>query len=206
MIKRIVLLIVMLTIIKIQLSAQWNMSISTYQEYNDNPFRLRETSGELISSYNLGIEKQFEDFNILYFGSYSTLSQTPAMNYFWHQGGIYTNWENATLGAYFEQRINKEEYNYYDVFLYSAYFRTGLNTELINLKFNTAVAYTSYSNLSDFNNLLLNASIIANKSFETKTTLIGTAIVNYKSYKDKLDSVSLSGKGLQRGQKLCTWQ
>ena len=193
-------LIAMVMIFSGQFYAQWNMSVSTYQEYNENPFRYRETSPELISSYNLGVEKEFGDFNILYFGSYSTLSKTTDMNYFWHQGGLYTNWSNSTLGAYFEQRINKEEYNYYDANLYSAYFRTSTMTDIANLKFNTAVSYTSYPNLSDFNNLLLNASVVVNKSFETKTTLIGAAIINFKSYKDKIDSISLTGRGMQRGR------
>lgn len=188
-------LVIMILLIQVSLSAQWNFSISTNQEYNSNPFRAVESSGELISTYNYGIEKQFGDFSFLYFGSYSALSQTTDMNYYWHQAGVYAEWENSVVGTYFEQRINKDTYNFYDANLFSLYFRHSLPMDFVNLKFNTAAVYSNYPNLPDFNNLLLNAAVSASKSFESKTTLIGTLLLNYKNYRDEIDTTMMSGSG-----------
>jgi hypothetical protein len=47
----------------------------------------------------------------------------------------------------------------------------------------------NYSVIPDFNNWILAAGITGNKSFQTKTTFIGTALFNYKGFKNFVSEV-----------------
>ncbi|MCF6269162.1 MAG: hypothetical protein L3J41_05605 [Melioribacteraceae bacterium] len=164
--------------------SQWNFSLSTNQEFNSNPFRSVTSGSDFISTYELGIEKEFNGFNILYYGSYNTFRTAVDIDYYWHQGGIYSRTENRIIGTYFEQRINKEANNYFDYQNYAAYAKNTFS--FLSLKWNTGINlnYMNYSNLSDFNNWIVSANIRSSKSFQTKTTLIGAFTFNYKGFKD----------------------
>ncbi len=164
--------------------AQWNFSLSTNQEFNSNPFRSVTPSSDFISTYEIGIEKEFDAFNILYYGSYNGFKTSSDINYYWHQFGIYSATENKIIGAYIEQRINKEENNYFDYQNYSAYIKNSFS--LLNQKWNSGISfnYMNYANLSDFNNWIISASLNTSKSFNTKTTLIGAFTLNYKGFQD----------------------
>ncbi len=164
--------------------SQWNFSLLTNQEFNSNPFRSVAPTSDFISTYELGIEKEFNSFSILYYGSYNTFRTATDINYYWHQGGIYSKTENRIIGAYFEQRINKEANNYFDYQNYSTYMKNSFN--FLNLKWNTGINfnYMNYTNLSDFNNWIISLSSSSSKSFQTKTTLIGAFTFNYKGFKD----------------------
>ncbi|MEN8191731.1 MAG: hypothetical protein ABFS12_02870, partial [Bacteroidota bacterium] len=93
---------------------QWNFSLSTSQEFNSNPFRSVTPYSDFISTYELGIEREFDQLNILYYGSYNSFIEASDISYYWHQIGLYKENEHFTWGAYFEQRINKELNNYFD--------------------------------------------------------------------------------------------
>ncbi len=164
--------------------AQWNFSLSTNQEFNSNPFRSVTPNSDFISTYDLGVEKEFNAFNILYYGSYNSFKTSSDINYYWHQAGIYSASENAIIGAYLEQRINKEANNYFDYQNYSAYIKNSF--KFLNQKWNSGISfnYMNYANLSDFNNWIVSASINTSKSFQTKTTLIGAFTLNYKGFQD----------------------
>ena len=166
------------------ITAQWNFAISTQQEFNSNPFRSVDSYSDFISSYNFGIDREFDDFSILYYGNYTGFKTANDINYYWHQFGLYQETESIIWGLYFEQRINKEENNYYDYFNYAGYIRKSFNYGSINWKANLSFSVMDYSEIPDFNNWIASARISGNKSFETKTTFIGTLIFNYKGFKN----------------------
>jgi len=183
------------TVVLIQLSlfssisAQWNFAISTQQEFNSNPFRSVVTDSvdsysDFVSSYNFGIEKEFNGFNILYYGNYTGFKTAQDINYYWHQIGVYQDTESFIWGLYFEQRINKEKNNYFDYLNYAGYIRKSFKVGNINWKANLSISAMDYSVIPDFNNWVASAQISGNKSFETKTTFIGSLVFNYKGFKD----------------------
>lgn len=162
--------------------AQWNFSLSSYQEYNDNPFRSPFAQAEFISSYNVGVNRELGDFNLLYYGTYSTFNNSVERNYYFHQAGVYSSDENYIYGAYAEQRINTEEYNYFDQLNISGYVNYLLDFEFVPVTLLSSASYRVYNNMSEYDNVFLTFGISSNKSFETKTTLIMQAQLNYKNY------------------------
>ena len=183
-----ILVLLQLTFIS-TLSAQWNFAISTQQEFNSNPFRAVQSDSvnslsDFVSSYNFGIEKEFDAFNILYYGNYTGFKTAKEINYYWHQVGLYNETESFIWGLYLEQRINNEENNFFDYLNYAGYIRKSFRTGTINWKANLSFSAMEYSEIPDFNNWVASARLTANKSFATRTTFIGTLIFNYKGFKN----------------------
>jgi hypothetical protein len=164
--------------------AQWNIKLGTDQEYNSNPFRSVNANSDFISTFDIGIEKEFENFNILYFGSYTKFMNSTDIDYYWQQLGLYNESESIIWGAYFEQRFNKAANNYYDYLNYAAYIRKPFKLFNINFEANVSVSSMNYTIIPDFDNWVGSTGLLARKSFETKTTLIGSVIFNYKGFKN----------------------
>jgi hypothetical protein len=171
------------------ITAQWNFSLSTMEEFSSNPFRSVDSYSDFISTFDFGIEREFAPFNILYFGSYTRFNNSENINYYWHQLGIYKESKSFIWGAYFEQRINKDENNYLDYLNYAGYLRKSFNYADINWKANLSFNSMNYSVLPDFNNWVATVELTGNKSFETKTTFIGTMLFNYKGFKNIISQI-----------------
>jgi len=177
----------------LQIFGQWNFQLATNQEFSSNPFRSVNPYSDFISTFNIGIEREFEDFNILYFGSYSKFKESSDIDYYWYKLGIYQETESAIWGAYFEQRFNKDLNNYFNYLNYAAYIKKQFQLLNINWEANLSLNSMNYSEIPDFNNWVASTGLLGRKSFETKTTLIGTVILNYKGFKNfnaNIDSVS----------------
>lgn len=191
---KIVYIVVILSIFSsLQIFGQWNFQLATNQEFNSNPFRSVNAYSDFISTFNIGVEREFEDFNILYFGSYSKFKESSDIDYFWHQLGIYQETESVLWGAYFEQRLNKDLNNYFNYLNYAAYVKKQFQLLNINWEANVSLNSMNYSEIPDFNNWIASTGLLGRKSFETKTTLIGTVVFNYKGFKNfnaNIDSVS----------------
>ncbi|MBU0472645.1 MAG: hypothetical protein KKF62_00640 [Bacteroidetes bacterium] len=191
---KIVPMFVILSILySLQIFGQWNFQLATNQEYSSNPFRSVNPYSDFISTFNVGIEREFEDFNILYFGSYSKFKESSDIDYYWHQLGFYQETESVIWGAYFEQRFNKDLNNYFNYLNYAAYAKKQFQLLNINWEANLSLNSMNYSEIPDFNNWIASTGLLGRKSFETKTTLIGTVILNYKGFKNfnaNIDSVS----------------
>ncbi len=171
------------------ITAQWNFAVSTQQEFNSNPFRAVVTDSvdsysDFVSSYNFGVEREFSGINILYYGNYTGFQTASEINYYWHQIGVYKETESFTWGLYLEQRINNEANNYFDYLNYAGYIRKLFTAGSINWKANLSISAMEYSVIPDFNNWVASAQLSGTKSFETRTTFIGTLIFNYKGFKD----------------------
>lgn len=162
--------------------AQLSYSFSTEQSYNSNPFRLPEKNAELINTFDLGLHFLKDKFNILYYGSYSSFTESSDRNYYWQQLGFYFDNENSIFGLYGENRINKDLFNLYDYSDLTGYYRLRIPSDFLVPTLNLSTTYRSYSNLSEYNNFFFSGGLSLNKSFETKTTLIFTTAFNYKNY------------------------
>mgnify|MGYP000026457520 CR=1 FL=1 len=169
--------------------AQWGFQLSTNQEYNSNPFRAVQPYSDFISTFDIGVQKEFEEINILYYGSYNKFSTSTDIDYYWHQLGIFHETESITWGAYFEQRFNKATNNYFDYLNYAGYIRKPF--EFLSLNWEANVSYNSmnYSVIPDFDNWVLASSVLVRKSFETKTTIIGSALLNYKGFNNYYSNI-----------------
>ena len=179
-------------------NAQWRFSLATAQEYSDNPFSSPFPSAAMVSSFNLGIEKDFSSLSLGYYGNYTNFSSDNTRNFYWHQFGLWNLTDSTMFGFYAEQRINTIDYNYFNYSNLNAYYKQKFTFDSFNLLGNVAVSYTDYSYLTDLKNILLNGGVSFNKSFETKTTLIGGLNFNYKNYiSSDLNSSDLVGDSLQ---------
>lgn len=164
------------------LNAQWNYSFSVQHEYDSNPFRLPEAEDEFASIFDLGLGKVLGEFTLLYYGSYSMFTKSVDRNYYWHQLGFYREAENSMLGFYAENRINKTEYNMYNYYDLTVYYKHRIISEFVIPTFNISSTYKKYNNLSKYDNIFLSGSVSLNKSFQTKTTFILSSSLNYKNY------------------------
>ena len=88
------------------LNAQWKFSLATNQEYSNNPFSSPFPRASFISSFNLGIEKDFIHLSLGYYGNYTNFANEDTRNFYWHQFGLWNLTDSTMFGFYFEQRVN----------------------------------------------------------------------------------------------------
>ncbi len=197
-----VIIIVIVTLFSSLTPAQWNFTISTEHEFNSNPFRSPFPKEQFNSSLNIGIEKEFEDINILYYGSYSRFYETNERNSYWHQLGLYNNDESTKFGIYANQRFNKVEYDFFNYSDFTGYLKQKINWSFMHVLLQTSATYKWYNNLKSYNNALFTLGIQLNKGFETKTTFIFQSLLSYKNYVNTgTESITQgrSGKGMMSG-------
>lgn len=163
---------------------QIKFSISTEQEYSDNPFLSPFPVASYMSSYDFGIEGNLKLFEVGYYGSYSMFDAIPERNYYWHQFGAWHRFESGQLGAYVERRMNQPESAYFDYTNLTAYYRTRFNIK--NLYFTIApnVNYTTYDNISILDNIKGNFNFNINYGSDIGLTLIAGGGINYKHYQN----------------------
>ena len=162
--------------------AQWNVNIATLQEYNDNTFHSPFPEDSFISTLNLSVEKSFNALSIGYYGNYANFSNITDRNYYWHQLGVWKTTNNFMYGLNVEQRLNGTDYDFFNYMNYSGYLKYRLNIHNIYIFGNSSINITDYNKLNDLDNMLGTINITANKSFKTKTTLIGGLDFKYKNY------------------------
>jgi len=176
---------------------QWSFKLATNQSYSNNPFYSPVPISSMVSSFELGIEGEFDAFNFGYYGNYSLFQNINYRNFYWQQVGIWDSTDDFMFGLYLENRTNKLDFEYYNYTNYNAYIKYQAPVESINIFSNASFSLTDYSYLNDLDNILTNIGITLNKSFETKTTLIGSINFNYKNYFDtNLNSNDLVGDSL----------
>ena len=192
--KRIYLIVFLFLITPALINAQWNLKLSTNQEFNSNPFRSVTPYSDFISTFNVGIERELSSFNVLYYGSYNKFAEASDIDYYWHQLGFYKETKSLVWGAYFEQRFNKDSNNYFNYLNYAAYIRKSFSLFNINWEANVSYSSMNYSIIPDFDNWVASSGLLARKSFETKTTFIGSVVLNYKGFKNFSADSSYGGE------------
>ncbi len=163
--------------------SQWYYSLSVDHEYNSNPFRLPENDGsyDQISELAFGIQKEWSEAALQYYGTYGRFNLNSPRNFYWHQlhlgGGDSTAWYLSV-----DNRINRTEYNIYDYVTGSGGIQRVSSAGGFLLHWGGRLSVNAFQHLSELNNVLVNGTLSANRSFQTRTSLIGALAVNYKRY------------------------
>jgi len=162
--------------------AQWITTFSLDNAYSDNPFRLPDAENSVITSFDFGIQHNFEDYSMSYTGSFSRFDQMMDRNFYWHQFAIFGNFKKSEWGFYVDGRWNGSNYNFYDYTNYNLYYNFTFQASNINYYWTNEVSVNTYSELPELDNFELSTNLKVNKSFETRTTLIAGAGFEYKKY------------------------
>lgn len=162
--------------------AQFQTYINMNQSYETNPFRYPEAQESWISAIEGGAQYNFSPMAISYSGSYTFFSNFSERNYYWHQAALFSIWENTRAGFYFDQRLNSSDYSLYDYYSLTGYLNHSFTWNSVNMYFAGNAIINTYSELSDLNNYELHSTLRLNRSFQTRTTLIGGVGIHYKSY------------------------
>lgn len=168
--------------------AQWNLSVSTNQEYSDNPFHTILAEKTFISSIELGLEKDFDFLSIGYYGSYYNFSFLTDRNFYAHQFSITKNFENSILGGIVEQRFGKDIYTFFNYTNFLFYYQHTFNLGPIYISLSPNLSLTDYHEIPILNNIKTSFSYIMNCGLESETTLILGGSLNHKKYIDPINS------------------
>jgi len=179
---------IIIILLNSNLYAQVSFYLSTDQEYNDNPFRSTEPTKSLISSLDGGIEYDFTDFAMGYYGSFINFDAARDRNFYWHQFAVWKNFESSSLAVYAEQRLNRSDYTYFDYTSFNAYYQLRFNIEDFYFGLSPNFSLTRYDNISILDNYKISLGYYINRGFETGTTLILGGGFNYKKYLDPTQS------------------
>lgn len=177
-----IVLIIVFTFLSIPLYAQWSFGLSTEQEYNDNPFRSKLAEKSFVSSFTGSIERDFEFLKVGYIGSYAAFDVLPDRNFYYHQASIWKEFESASIGISFEQRLNKDIYTYFDYNNYSLYYNYQFEVDNFYITLSPNVTMTKYASIPILDNVTTSLSAAINKGFETGTTVILGGAFNFKKY------------------------
>ncbi len=183
------LTIIFLLLIMLDFSyGQISFSISTEQEFNDNPFKSVLPEKTIISSFDGGLEIDLDAVSFGYYGSYINFDIVPERNFYWHQASAWKSFDNSTLGFYAEQRINKEEYNYFNYTNLNAFYQQKFSIGEFHFSVSPNISLIKYDNISILDNYKLSMGYFVNRGFESGTTLILGGAFNYKKYLDPVQS------------------
>lgn len=168
------------------LSAQLSTGIESTYEFSDNMFRLPNKEKSSLLSMSFGVENYFGKLGVGYYGNYNNFSKFENRNYYWQQIGLWYADTSYIIGAYFVNRNNKDDYNFLNYSSFTTYGRNEIGLENISFNTSLSISYTSYTNLSEYNNFLLTSYFNATKSFDTKTTIIAGINSSYKAYSENI--------------------
>lgn len=163
-------------------TAQWSSSFSLDQEYNSNPFRIPEAEASWISNLYGKLQYDWQNYSMRYYGSFVKFDQTAQRNFYWHQVAFWGGTDTLNYGAYIEQRVDREDYNIYDYNSSSAYFNYRFYIGGLSLLSTNNIYLNQYAQLSQLNNWQLGSKLQFQKSFQTKTTMIGGVGLYVKRY------------------------
>ena len=173
------------------LFSQWNFHLSLDQAYNNNPFRLPEQQESWISSFNIGIQRDFDNFVMNYHGSYNYFEAIDVRNFYWHEAGVGFNSQKTNFGINAEQRVNQTDYNIYNYSMLNGYFNQHFQLAQFNWLWSNDAFYNNYSELSQLNNWEINSNIRIHRTLPTRTTLMGGSGIYYKRYTNSEQTVAI---------------
>ncbi|KAA3610070.1 MAG: hypothetical protein D8M58_07465 [Calditrichaeota bacterium] len=203
------------------LQAQFTKSIDISSFYDDNLFRSPDPVSDLITDLSLGLKYKAEKSNMSYFynGSLLFYQDNALRNFSMHSLGFdnFVNfgkddYHSFYFGANWALRKNGEDYNYYDYDQLFAYTNFRLDLDGLFIKAGYNFRYRSYTNIPDLTNYRHFIFLQANRSFESKTTIILETHFGYKSFTGqdyfsttRIDTISNGrGKGKMSGSDLQT--
>jgi hypothetical protein len=158
---------------------------------DDNVFRSPFPVEDVITDMDLDLGYRFKNSNlqIYYNGNFIFFQNFKERNLSLHRLGIsyfkpFGSEDRHTffIGSNGLTRLDGEEYKEYDYNQLYAYANLRFDFDYLFLKAGYNIRYRDYTNLSELTNLRHYVFLQANKSFETRTTLILEADLGYKSF------------------------
>jgi len=195
------------------LLAQFNSSVEVSSTLDDNVFRSPIPVEDVITDLDLDLGYRFtnSNFHIYYNANLIFYQNLKERNLSLHRIGLsyfkpFGNEDRHTffIGANGLARFDGVEYQEYDYNQLYTYANIRFDFDYLFLKVGYNFRYRDYTNLPELNNLQHYVFLQANKSFETRTTLILEADLGYKSFtshvyfttnKQTSDSSGGSGQG-----------
>ncbi|MEW6193837.1 MAG: hypothetical protein AB1521_01605 [Bacteroidota bacterium] len=162
--------------------AQWSLSFSTGQEYNDNPFHSPFPESNLISNYDVNVTNENDLISFGYLGSYFALNNNPERNFQWHQLSIWKYLENLSFNISYDQRFGKQYFSFLDYLGFEGNINYKIPTDYVYSQIYSTLSYTKFNELSTLDNFTAAVGFEVNKGFETGTTIITGAKFNYRTY------------------------
>jgi len=187
-IKSILLLeLFLVTLLSAQLTTNFNINTT----YDDNLFRSPEADSDLLTDLNLNLSYSPGKSNVVYFfnPTYFSYNSNYDRNFIVSELGFRNlirfggdQKQAFYFGAEWDMRINGDDYYYYDYNQIYAYANINFNLDYFFLKTGYNYRYRSYSEIPDLTNNRHYVFVQANKSFQTRTSIILETDLGYKSF------------------------
>ena len=177
-------LFVLVLLVTSNVFPQLSYSLSTEQEYDDNPFRSQLSTKTFISSLNYGVEFDADFMSVSYDGSYYNFASAQERNFYWHQFSAWKNFDSSTIGIFADQRYGKDIYTYFNYTNITAYYTAQFNPSVFHIILSPNASYSRYPDISILDNLKMTLNGSINHGFETGTTLILGGAFTFKKYLD----------------------
>ncbi|HGY56089.1 MAG TPA: hypothetical protein ENK44_10320 [Caldithrix abyssi] len=189
--------------------AQFTSSLDVSTWYDDNVYRSPEPEQDILQDISIGLNYTPDKsaMNYFYNGSFLLYRNANTRNFSLHSFGLSYNksfgnedQNDFYFGGNWTMRLNGDDYNYYDynqLYLY-ANFRFDLDWAFLRAGYN--YRYRGYTNIPDLTNYRHYLFVQANKSFETRTTIILETDLGYKSFAGQETISGSSGGGHGRGR------
>jgi hypothetical protein len=107
--KKLLVLIFTTALFSNTVMAQWHANVYFNQAYDSNPFRLPEPEESWVSTFDIGIQRNFKKISLSYTGSFSRFQNMMDRNHYWHQLALFGSSSKTRWGIYAEQRLNNNK-------------------------------------------------------------------------------------------------
>jgi hypothetical protein len=162
--------------------AQIQVQTGFSHAYDNNPFRLTEQEASWISTFELGLQHDFNTVSLSYEGNFIRFDRLMERNFYWHMFSLFGAGEKTSWGFFIEQSHNSTDYNFYDHLAAVANLDFQFKFRSWTLYWSGNLNYNSYPRIEEINNYLFYTYIRLHKSFPTRTTFIGGTVFSYKYY------------------------
>lgn len=156
--------------------------LSIDQSYESNPFRYPDEQSSLVSELGMGIQYDWHTFSMSYSGNFSRFETMMERNFYWHQAAGFGQLNNTQYGFTFEQNLNRNEYELFNLNIWSMYINQYFNLWDINFYGNINGELNEYKELEELDNYQIDAGLKLHKSYEIGTTIILGSMIHYKKY------------------------
>ncbi len=158
----------------------WNVNID--QTYSTNPFRSLEPEATWISSAVVDFSSQIGAVQAGYTGNISGFHRSPGRNFYRHGARLTYSDTSRYVGLEIAQRINHDEYFYYNYTAAVLFLAMPGDFPMGNLHYSGNLAWYEYPGLEEYKNIQAELSVQWNYTLPSRTTIITGAGMNYKQY------------------------
>ncbi|MCF8373875.1 MAG: hypothetical protein K9H64_19790 [Bacteroidales bacterium] len=190
---------------KERIYAQVEASVDISTSYDDNVFLSTSPQPDFITDAEITLLVHPKDSAISYYANsnYFAYLDNSDRNLFMNKLGfsyykaLDTSKSNFLfLGGSWLNRLNKQEFNYYNYDQFNGYTNLQFKIKKVQLKTGYNFRYRNFSYMPELNNFQNYLFFNMNRSFETRTTFIVESNLGLKTFKGEDYYVEVSGKGM----------